>query len=159
MTPFTWNEENIAIVKARYLSGHTATVIMHEIGAPSRNSVIGKIDRLGLRRDRSMPVFRAQRRSSRHFAISAYDMVQKLERRARRAMRKEMPPEPPVPPREMPIAPECPPMGERCQLMDLTSKTCRWPIGQVGHEDFFFCGAVPEEDSPYCPYHNVVAHK
>jgi GcrA cell cycle regulator len=45
------------------------------------------------------------------------------------------------------------PMKQRRTLMELTSKTCRFPVGYPGSADFFFCGAIPRDDSPYCTGH------
>lgn len=50
----------------------------------------------------------------------------------------------------------------RVALMDLTSKTCRWPIGEVGAADFCFCGHPPSlrygAAGPYCEYHERAAY-
>ena len=32
------------------------------------------------------------------------------------------------------------PIGQRRTLLELTEETCRWPIGDPGRPDFFFCG-------------------
>ena len=32
------------------------------------------------------------------------------------------------------------PIGQRRTLLELTEETCRWPIGDPGQADFFFCG-------------------
>lgn len=48
----------------------------------------------------------------------------------------------------------------RCSIMELSNKTCRWPVGDPHKPNFFYCGA-PEADSrarrPYCPEHNEMA--
>ena len=31
------------------------------------------------------------------------------------------------------------PIGQRRTLLELTEQTCRWPIGDPGSADFFFC--------------------
>lgn len=50
------------------------------------------------------------------------------------------------------------PPGVRCTVSHLNSKTCRWPIGDVGHPDFHFCGAEPEAGESYCAKHCRVAY-
>lgn len=44
-----------------------------------------------------------------------------------------------------------------CDLLSLTNSSCRWPVGDVGRPDFFFCG-VPEaafdQSRPYCRGHS-----
>src|SRR6185437_12661155 len=32
------------------------------------------------------------------------------------------------------------PIGQRRTIMELTESTCRWPVGDPGGGDFFFCG-------------------
>ena len=63
-----------------------------------------------------------------------------------KSVRKE--PEPLPPP---PVNDEDIPLEQRKTLMELTSETCRWPIGEgVG---LFFCGALPAPGKPYCSAH------
>jgi GcrA cell cycle regulator len=49
--------------------------------------------------------------------------------------------------------------GERIGLLQLTSQTCKWPIGDPLSKDFCFCGHVPREASPYCEYHARAAYQ
>jgi GcrA cell cycle regulator len=46
----------------------------------------------------------------------------------------------------------------RCTLMQLTSRTCRWPIGDPKRGDFCFCGATSVRGRPYCEFHLGVAY-
>ena len=41
----------------------------------------------------------------------------------------------------------------------LYEKKCRWPIGDPGTEDFFFCGTAPKPGQSYCEYHCRVAYQ
>jgi hypothetical protein len=41
----------------------------------------------------------------------------------------------------------------------LTAQTCRWPIGDPGAEDFFFCGGETAAGLPYCVFHARIAYK
>lgn len=46
-----------------------------------------------------------------------------------------------------------------CGLLDLSDGTCRFPCGDVGADDFFFCGspgASLAEGRPYCPAHTQI---
>lgn len=45
----------------------------------------------------------------------------------------------------------------RLALEDLSSQTCRWPIGDVGAPDFCYCGHQPSPGSSYCEYHRRVS--
>lgn len=49
------------------------------------------------------------------------------------------------------------PIEQRRTVLQLTEDTCRFPVGEVGQPDFFFCGALPERGSPYCARHTARA--
>jgi GcrA cell cycle regulator len=41
----------------------------------------------------------------------------------------------------------------------LNEQTCRWPVGDPGSSDFFFCGGNTIAGLPYCAYHSRVAYQ
>jgi GcrA cell cycle regulator len=47
----------------------------------------------------------------------------------------------------------------RITILQLSDKTCKWPSGDPGNEDFCFCGHKPREGSPYCEYHARLAYQ
>ena len=47
--------------------------------------------------------------------------------------------------------------AKRIGLMDLTEKTCKWPVGDPATEDFWFCGLPVQQGKPYCEAHVGVA--
>ena len=49
------------------------------------------------------------------------------------------------------------PVPRRLKLVQLTERTCKWPIGDPMHDDFHFCGHEAEEGRPYCEYHSGLA--
>ena len=49
--------------------------------------------------------------------------------------------------------------SNKINLMELTDKTCKWPVGDPATEDFFFCGLPSEMGKPYCKDHNGVAYQ
>src|SRR5206468_2292985 len=51
------------------------------------------------------------------------------------------------------------PLGQRRNLLELNEETCRWPIGDPGNTDFFFCGGQSIAGLPYCAYHSRVAYQ
>ncbi len=54
------------------------------------------------------------------------------------------------------------PYPNRCGLLQLNEMTCRWPVGDPGDEDFFFCGSdvsVTPRCSSYCLAHRLVAYE
>ena len=50
------------------------------------------------------------------------------------------------------------PIEDRIGLLQLTEKTCKWPIGDPLHSDFHFCGHDSEEKAPYCKFHSNRAY-
>ena len=44
-------------------------------------------------------------------------------------------------------------------LLELNEDTCRWPIGDPGSAEFFFCGGQSLTSLPYCAYHSRVAYQ
>ena len=42
-------------------------------------------------------------------------------------------------------------------LMQLTERTCKWPVGDPATEDFWFCGLPAQPGKPYCEAHVGVA--
>ena len=47
--------------------------------------------------------------------------------------------------------------AKRLTLMELTEKTCKWPVGDPATEDFWFCGLHVQQGKPYCEAHVGVA--
>jgi hypothetical protein len=42
---------------------------------------------------------------------------------------------------------------QRKSLLELDNNTCRWPVGDPTHHEFFFCGAQPLPGKPFCALH------
>lgn len=47
--------------------------------------------------------------------------------------------------------------SKRIGLMELTEKTCKWPVGDPATDDFWFCGLATQTGKPYCEAHVGVA--
>jgi GcrA cell cycle regulator len=47
--------------------------------------------------------------------------------------------------------------ARRLSLMELTERTCKWPIGDPATDDFWFCGLPTQAGKPYCDAHVGVA--
>ena len=47
--------------------------------------------------------------------------------------------------------------AKKISLMELTEKTCKWPVGDPATEDFWFCGLPSLAGKPYCEAHVGVA--
>ena len=47
--------------------------------------------------------------------------------------------------------------SKKIGLMDLTERTCKWPVGDPATDDFWFCGLATQTGKPYCEAHVGVA--
>lgn len=47
--------------------------------------------------------------------------------------------------------------ARRLTLMELTERTCKWPVGDPATPDFWFCGLPVQAGKPYCDAHVQVA--
>jgi len=47
--------------------------------------------------------------------------------------------------------------AKKITLMELTEKTCKWPVGDPATEQFWFCGLAVQQGKPYCEAHVSVA--
>lgn len=146
-----WTDERIAHLKRLNTDGLSASLIAGELGGGiSRNAVIGKINRLGIagaRPIRTAPPKPRAPRMPRQRVVRAAGW-----QRPQPALEPYIPPQPVV---DMDI-----PIEQRCTLFTLTSKTCRWPVGDPDDAAFFFCGdpsADLDKGRPYCPSHTVRA--
>jgi GcrA cell cycle regulator len=51
------------------------------------------------------------------------------------------------------------PQEQRKTLLQLNEHTCRWPVGDPGSAEFYFCGGDATNEMPYCGYHCRVAYQ
>ncbi|WP_372837313.1 GcrA family cell cycle regulator [Puniceibacterium confluentis] len=47
--------------------------------------------------------------------------------------------------------------AKKLSLMELTERTCKWPVGDPATEHFWFCGLPVQQGKPYCEAHVGVA--
>jgi GcrA cell cycle regulator len=47
--------------------------------------------------------------------------------------------------------------ARKLSLMQLTERTCKWPVGDPATEEFWFCGLPAAAGKPYCEAHVAVA--
>lgn len=153
----SWTEERVERLKVLWAEGLSASVIAAALGGITRNAVCGKIDRLGLpKRHQNEPRPECRVRKSRTIKVTGKARFNKHQ----------------IVFQEIEVvddrdAADCIiPLGQRRTLLELTKDTCRWPIGEPGEPDFFFCGGQPAKGlpcypyyTPYCPYHTRVAYQ
>jgi hypothetical protein len=77
-------------------------------------------------------------------------------------------PKTPVPPQWPPHHPQRPGIerparrlagGKLVTTATLTSRTCKWPIGDPVEPGFHYCGHPPEAGRPYCDTHDVRSYQ
>jgi GcrA cell cycle regulator len=172
----TWTPERVELLKQMWAEGLSASTIAGRLGGGiSRNAVIGKVHRLGLsgratpartatprpRRPRqpSHPGHGAQAGQAAGQAGRSVGGATVFATAGATALKPQVCQERVVMPDPDPIRLVDVPKGERVNLLMLSDKTCRWPIGEPGTEDFFFCGMSPSESTPYCEYHARQAYQ
>lgn len=47
--------------------------------------------------------------------------------------------------------------AKKLNLIELTERTCKWPIGDPATSEFWFCGHPSEQGKPYCKTHVSIA--
>mgnify|MGYP001029224883 CR=1 FL=1 len=149
----SWTDERVELLKKLWADGLSASQIAGELGGITRNAVIGKVHRLGLSGRAKSPSSSAPRpRKAR--PASHMVRVSRPAVRGNTALAYDY---------EVEAEPELVeaviPLEQRRTLVQLTDATCRWPVGDPGSADFFFCGGQTKEDGPYCTHHSRVAYQ
>jgi GcrA cell cycle regulator len=146
----SWSEEDVARLRGLHSIGVTFSQIAILLNR-TRNSCIGKAHRLGLHqtdetRDRNQKAAGLLRRG----------VKRKYTKRARTMTEGK------VPRLELENAPviddNAIPIEQRKTFFELDKGMCKWPVGEPGHPDFFFCGDAAVEDRPYCLGHLARAY-
>jgi GcrA cell cycle regulator len=147
-----WTDERIAMLKAGWEGGMTASQIAEQLGeGVTRNAVIGKAHRLGLEA-RPSPVKAGE---------EAVETPAPAPVAASVAAPRPAPVAPPPAQAAKPVAKKPVRTGKaaRTTLLDLNEKICKWPIGHPGDADFHFCGKPVQAGFPYCTEHCLVAYQ
>jgi GcrA cell cycle regulator len=153
----TWTEERVELLKKLWADGLSASRIAAELGGVSRNSVIGKVHRLGLSgraksASASAPRQRKPRTHQHMMRLARPGVRGNTALAPMQVIETDLAPEPEV-------VENIIPMGQRCSILQLSESTCRWPIGDPSSADFFFCGGKSIEGLPYCGYHSRIAYQ
>ena len=169
-----WTDERVEVLKKMWGEGQSASIIAKALGGVTRNAVIGKVHRLGL--SNRVTSTSSKQAANSKTATKAKPTVKPaspktLDRAATvritpPAVRKIIPAGQPLPPQ--PSANEISPealakvsevekTAKKISLMELTEKTCKWPVGDPATDDFWFCGLGVKVGKPYCEAHVSVA--
>jgi GcrA cell cycle regulator len=181
----SWTDERVETLKRMWGEGQSASQIAKELGGVTRNAVIGKVHRLGLSNrvggaadedeapqapvaaaraepaPRPDPAPRAE--PSRPAAPPVAPATNVMPLPVRKAIIPAGQPLPPQPslneisPEALASVREVEKRARRLTLMELTERTCKWPIGDPATDDFWFCGLPSIPGKPYCEAHVGVA--
>lgn len=148
-----WTDERIEDLKTLWSDGLSCSQIAESLGGITRNAVIGKVTRLGL--DKRKP-HGNERSSWQRQPVRTGKRGQDggLAFRLLKAQRPKIEQPQPIPmTQDQDI-----PIEQRKTLLELTNETCKWPVGDPGKPDFFFCGGESVPGLPYCIHHGRVAY-
>jgi GcrA cell cycle regulator len=180
----SWTDERVELLKKMWGEGQSASQIAKELGGVTRNAVIGKVHRLGLSNRtagatatakpeakakptakpeaKAKPVPMPKTEAARPPASPA-----SADAKPNLPFRKQIiPAGQPLPPQPsaneisseaLAKVNEIEKKAKRITLMELTERTCKWPIGDPATEHFWFCGLPVQAGKPYCEAHVGVA--
>ena len=154
-----WTTERIRLLRRRWRQGARVREIAAELGhGITGNAVISKIHRLGI--SALSPYGGAP---GRRFAASTRPADRPVHApRAAWWFRKG-----PLPAWVINARPYVETVGadariprhQRRSLLELNDETCSWPVGDPRSSRFFFCGAQPLCNKPYCAAHCARAYR
>lgn len=183
----SWTEERVETLKRMWGEGQSASSIAKELGGVTRNAVIGKVHRLGLSNRNEdpepapAPVVEpipepepvveepvaeepapeeappAEEDEEEEDEVPAFVPVQ---RRPIITAGQPLPPQPSaneISPEALAEVREVEKKARKLTLMELTERTCKWPIGDPATDKFWFCGLPSVAGKPYCEAHVGVA--
>ena len=174
----SWTDERVELLKKMWSEGQSASQIAKELGGVTRNAVIGKVHRLGLSNRNGGAAAKAPEKKAtkaeapgaaeaRAAAASAAPATEAPAPAPTPAPRKPiitagqpLPPQPSaneISPEALANVREVEKKAKKLGLMELTERTCKWPIGDPATEDFWFCGLPVQQGKPYCEAHVSVA--
>ncbi len=182
----SWTDERVETLKTMWGEGKSASQIAKELGGVTRNAVIGKVHRLGLSNRNGgggSPAAKAAAAAEPKEKAAAPAPKPAAPKPAPEPTPEPVAatpaPSAPVPfrktivPAGQPLPPQ-PSTNEispealakvsevekkalKLGLMELTERTCKWPVGDPATDDFWFCGLPSQAGKPYCEAHVGVA--
>ncbi|WP_375174913.1 GcrA family cell cycle regulator [Pseudooceanicola sp.] len=183
----SWTDERVELLKKMWTEGQSASQIAKELGGVTRNAVIGKVHRLGLSNrtggatssaasaaPKAEPKPKAAPKAAPAApAPAAPEAEDEDEPRTMSAAPAGVPSRKAIVPAGQPLPPqpsaneispealakvnEIEKKAKKLTLMELTERTCKWPVGDPATEKFWFCGLPVQAGKPYCEAHVGVA--
>ncbi len=170
----SWTDERVELLKKLWAEGLSASQIANQLGGVSRNAVIGKVHRLKLsargRASQKTPrpkkpsaprqpsVRSATARPGLSAAIGSRSMPRTSSAGAT-ALKADYAIDEVAEPIYQRAEEVVVPMSRRLSLLELSERTCKWPIGDPLTEEFHFCGNESGDSTPYCKGHSQLAYQ
>jgi GcrA cell cycle regulator len=171
-----WTDDRIALLEKMWTEGQSAAEIAKALGeGTTRNAVIGKAHRMGLS-GRPSPIKKATTGAKKSTAkttkakaatkatakgIKAAGVTAKNKAKEtvpvkeKLAIKKLSKAPAPIKPTPRKVVKD----GEYSNILDLTDRVCKWPIGDPRDEDFHFCIGPSSPGTPYCDEHTAMAYQ
>ncbi|MEJ6709574.1 MAG: GcrA family cell cycle regulator [Amylibacter sp.] len=172
----SWTDDRVETLKTMWGEGTSASQIAKELGGVTRNAVIGKVHRLGLSnratpakttkekpapKEAAKPKVAPKHEKEKSAAAKILESPVSLPiRRPIITAGQPLPPQPSnseISQEALATVAEVEKKAKKLNLMQLTEKTCKWPIGDPATDEFWFCGLNVQTGKPYCEAHNAVA--
>ncbi len=173
----SWTDERVELLKKMWGEGQSASQIAKELGGVTRNAVIGKVHRLGLSNRTTGGATKTEAKAKPAPKAEAKPKPSPKTEPARPAPVPEAKPATPARRQIIPAGQPLPPQpsaneispealakvnevekkAKKLSLMELTERTCKWPVGDPATDDFWFCGLPVQPGKPYCEAHVGVA--
>ena len=173
----SWTDERVEVLKKMWGEGKSASQIAKALGGVTRNAVIGQVHRRGLSTRsggaspakaaaKEKPAAKAKAAEKPKAAPAAEAKTEAAP--AKPVMRPKLivtagqplPPQPSaneISPEALAKVSEVEKTAKRISLMELTERTCKWPVGDPATDNFWFCGLPVQQGKPYCEAHVGVA--
>ncbi|HSU99749.1 MAG TPA: GcrA family cell cycle regulator [Roseiarcus sp.] len=158
-----WTPEAVEKLKTLALSGKSASHIAEALGTGSRNAVIGKASRIGIKLTgggRAAPRGEAPPRTARRQWANVRFPRSGGEDPGAAGLAGDLQ----ITPRggrEAAWAVGDAEVGEmlRLRFEDIRESACRWPLGDPRSRDFAYCGLAPAGGQSYCAGHCRMAYR
>ena len=179
-----WTDDRVETLKKMWGEGQSASQIAKELGGVTRNAVIGKVHRLGLSNRATTTTAKTESKAAAPKKPSKPKAAPKKAPKPDLKTEAAVPPQEnkPIPmsaarraiiPAGQPLPPQpsnneisaealakvnaVEKKAKKLSLMELTERTCKWPVGDPATDDFWFCGLTTQTGKPYCEAHVGVA--
>jgi GcrA cell cycle regulator len=154
-----WTTEREDLLRKLWLQGLSASQIAYVMSGVTRNAVIGKAHRMGLPKrspaTSHRPKPRIQRGKPSLACVGGKPAVRDGLADRQPRSRYDLDLEASAFEAEHAIVSS----EDRVTLMTLTSKTCKWPIGDPADADFHFCSRDADNGRSYCEFHHRLAYQ